>query len=125
MVPRPMPADLEVYFAVVVLELESRTEIRDVGVSDFVLIDEGRLTAKLKRVVRIEEFSRPISGEGEAAYYLNEGGTRPWDGKLPAGKIRLRIRMALDQQKHPPATRFRLTFGGHVLEGSVNARWPT
>jgi len=125
-VPNPMPADFEAWFAVVVLEVETQNEIREARLSDFELIDNGRQTAKMKRVVRINEFNRPrTANEGEAAYYLNEGGTPSWDGKVPAGKIRLWIRVALDQQKHVPATRFRLTFGGRVVEGPVNVRWPT
>jgi hypothetical protein len=49
---------------------------------------------KFKRVVEIDVFEgKRIAAEGEAAYYLNQGDTHPWNGILPAGRIRLRLRI--------------------------------
>jgi hypothetical protein len=121
------PPGFESEFAVVVVEINSPSETRNVAVSNFVLFDEAGRTTKLKRVVKVEEFDESrIATEGEFAYYLNTKsvGTRRWNGTLPAGKIRLRIRVALIKAPIAPV-RFRLTIGRYVIEGPVDGAWPT
>jgi hypothetical protein len=97
-----------------------------VTVSDFALFDQAGKATKFKRVVEVEEFDRPrVPTEGIDAYYLNPGGTRPWNGTLPAGKIRLRITVALLGEPGM-AVRFRLKMGQYSIEGPVNGgEWPT
>jgi hypothetical protein len=126
MTPIHPPPGFESEFAVVVVEINSPNETTNVAVSDFVLFDQAGKATKFKRVVEVEEFDRPrVATEGVDAYYLNPGGTRPWNGTLPAGKIRLRIRVALTEDPIAPV-RFRLTLGKYVIEGSVNGgEWPT
>jgi hypothetical protein len=64
-----------------------------------VLLDQADNATKLKRVVTVEIFDETrIATEGTFAFYLNTAsysGTRPWNGTLPAGRIQLRIRVAL------------------------------
>ncbi len=105
--------------------MDSQRVAANVAVSDFALFDDAGKATKLKRVVEAEEFDRGWVGTvGEFAYYLNPGGTRPWNGTLPIGKIRLRIRVALvERPVHP--VRFKLTLGPYVIEGPVNGSWPT
>lgn len=127
--PDPLPPGFETQFAVAVVEIDSPHEIRNVAVTDFVLFDEAGKTIKSKRVVSVEVFNRPrVATEGEFAYYLNQGDkpgdTPPWNGTLPAGKIRLRIRVAL--AKEPiNSVRFKLKVGQYVIEGPVDCAWPT
>jgi hypothetical protein len=124
-VPLSPPPGFETQFAVAVVEIDSPTEIANVTVSDFGLIDRAGKMTKFKRVVVVEEFDRARSGtEGEAAYYLNPGGARAWNGTLPAGRIRLRVRVALPERPIAPV-RFQLTLGRQMIEGPVNAEWPT
>lgn len=124
-VPLSPPPGFETQFAVAVVEINSPAEIANVTVSDFALFDRAGQVTKFKRVVMVEEFDRArIATEGEAAYYLNPGGTRTWNGTLPAGRIRLRVRVALLERPIAPV-RFQLTLGRQVVEGPVNAEWPT
>ena len=86
----------------------------------------GRAT-KLKRVVEIDVFEEHrVATEGLFAYYLNttSNPTRPWDGTLPAGRIRLRVRVALVAVPVDPV-RFKLTIGRYVIEGLVDGSWAT
>jgi hypothetical protein len=108
--------------AVVVVEINSPSEIKNVTVSDFALFDQAGKATKLGGVALAEVFNKqPIATEGIVAYYLNPDGTSPWDGTLPAGKIRLRIQVALAFSKEPVVPiRFKLTIGRYVIEGPVN-----
>ena len=67
------------------------------------------------------------AGEGSFAYYLNPGGTQPLSGTLRAGRMRLRVRVALVEEPRAPVfpMTFRLTIGSHVIEGPVDGVWPT
>jgi hypothetical protein len=125
--PTPVPPGYERYFAVAVVEIDSPNETKNVEVSDFSMFEEGGAETKLKRVGEVEEFNRVrLPTQNDGAYYMNPGGTRPWNGILPAGTIRLRVRVAL--VKEPVffnRGRFRLTIGSYVIEGPVNAEWPT
>jgi hypothetical protein len=128
LIPVPTPPGFESEFAVAVVEINSSTETANVAVSDFVLFDQAGKATKAKRVIKVEEFDEPHdTNEGIMAYYLNtkrNGHTRLWDGVLPAGTIRLRIRVAFAEAPKAPV-RFRLIVGGHVIEGPVDGAWPT
>lgn len=124
-IPNNPPPGFESAFAVAVVEINSPIETSNVAVSDFVLLDQGGKAIKIKRVVEVEEFNRPrIPTEGIAAYYLNNGGTRLWNGTLPAGRIRLRIKVALREVPVFPF-RIRLKIGQYIIEVPVNCGWPT
>ena len=123
--PNPLPPGYETQFAVAVVEIQSAMEVPNVGVTEFSLFNNDGKETKLKRVMEVEEFSRtPVADEGRFAYYLNRGGTRPWDGKLPARTVPLRVRVALLETPMQPV-RFRLVIGTNVIEGKVDGRWPT
>jgi hypothetical protein len=128
--PIPRPPGFESEFAVAVVEINSSRQTANVAVSDFVLFDQdGRAATKLKRVVKVEEFDalpHPAI-DGLFAYYLDTASSanHPWNGTLPAGRIRLRIRVALVDAPIAPPVRFKLMIGGHVIEGPVDGDWPT
>ncbi len=132
-IPRPRPAGFESEFAVAVVEIRSPVAMTNVRVSDFVLLERNGGTIGMKRVVQVdvfepEPFTQARAGqEGIDAYYRNPGpgnGTHAWDGTLPAGTIRLRIRLALKSAPSEPE-RFRLRLGPYVVEGPVDGAWPT
>jgi hypothetical protein len=126
--PVPTPPGFESEFAVAVVEINSPSKTMNVSVTDFVLLDRDDKATKLKRVVKVEVFDEPpATTEGTFAYYLNSvrnSGTRPWNGTLPAGRIQLRVRVALVEAPNDPV-RFRLTVGRYTIEGPVNGSWPT
>ena len=128
--PIPRPPGFESEFAVAVVEINSPRKTKNVAVSDFVMFNEAGKATKLRRVVEVEVFDRPrVATEGLFAYYLNPisasaNSTRPWDGALPAGRIRLRVRVALVEAPIAPV-RFKLTLGQYVIEGPVDCNWPT
>jgi hypothetical protein len=132
-IPVPRPAGFESEFAVAVVEIRSPVAIAKVPISDFELFDRQGKATPLKRVTdadvfEAEPFTRARAGNlGSVAYYLNPGpggGTHAWDGTLPAGTIRLRIRVALQGVPNLP-DRFRIQVGTYVIEGRVDASWPT
>jgi hypothetical protein len=43
---------------------------------------------------------------------------------LPAGKSKIRIRVALEHAPVAPI-RFRIVIGSHTIEGHVDGSWPT
>jgi hypothetical protein len=126
--PIPPPPRFESEFAVAVVEINSSKPYASVTVSDFTLFDQAGMAIKAKRVVSVEEFDEPkYPGLGRWAYYMNtakNGHTRPWNGVLPAGRIRLRVRVAFAEPPIAPV-RFRLTVGRHAIEGRVDGGWPT
>jgi hypothetical protein len=128
LVPASPPPGFESEFAVAVVEIKSSAATANVTVSDFALFDETGKATKAKRVIKVEEFDEPHdTNEGIMAYYLNtktNGRTRLWNGVLPAGKIRLRIRVAFAEAPQAPV-RFRLTIGRQVVEGPVDGAWAT
>ena len=106
----------------------------NVRVSDFVFLERNGGTIAMKRVVQVdvfeaEPFTQARAGQqGIDAYYRNLGpgnGTHAWDGTLPAGTIRLRIRVALKTAPLVPE-QFRLRLGPYVIQGPINGgSWPT
>jgi hypothetical protein len=77
----------------------------------------------MQRLLKVDIFDEPyVAGESNAKYYLGTdpvGRTRPWDGTLPAGKIRLRASAAVVED--PVGVRTcRLTVGKYVIEGPVS-----
>ena len=124
-VPDPLPPGYETQFAIAVVEIDSQHEASGLAVTDLELLDKDGAATKLKRVVEVEVFERPrVATEGEFAYYLNPGSTRPWNGTLPVGKIEIRVRVALERAPVAPV-RFRLVLGPHMIEGRVDGSWPT
>jgi hypothetical protein len=113
---------------VAVVEINSPDEIKSAAVTDFVLFDEAESVTKLKRVIAVERFhGHHVAGEGIFAYYLNPAfgdGTTDWNKVLPAGKIQLRIRVALLAAPGNPK-HFQLTIGPYALKGEVDGEWPT
>jgi hypothetical protein len=123
----PSPA-FAPWFAEVVVELDSPEKSANVAVSDFELIDQNGHAVKYERLISVEEFDRVrVATEGECAYWTNPGGTRPWNGTLPQGKIRLRVRVALGDkpQQWDRGVAFKLTIGGHLVEGRVACVLPS
>jgi hypothetical protein len=134
LIPVPRPAGFESEFAVTVVEIRSAAAMANVPVSDFVLLDRHGRTTAMKRVVQVdvfepEPFTQARAGQpGMFAYYLNPGlgnGAHSWDRTLPAGTIRLRIRVALTSAPLEPPERFQLRLGPYVIEGPVDGSWPT
>lgn len=123
--PNPLPVGYETQFAVAVVEIDSPRETSKNAVTDFVLYDQGGAATRFKRIVEAEIFDRPrVASEGEFAYYVNPGGTRPFSGTLPVGRIRIRVRVALERAPVAPV-RFRIVIGPHAVEGLVDGSWPT
>jgi hypothetical protein len=127
-VPTDPPADFVSWFAVIVVEIDSSAKSANVAVSDFRLIDQGGRTVKYARLISAEEFDRVrVATESECAYWTNSGGTRPWDGTLPQGKIRLRVRVALGDK--PPqwdrGVAFELTIGRNLVAGRITCVLPS
>jgi hypothetical protein len=133
LVPVPRPAGFVSEFAVAVVEIKSSAAMTNVSVSDFRFLGRHGGTTPMKRVVQVDVFEpgpfiyvRP-GAPAKFGYYLNPGpgnGTHAWDRTLPAGKIRLRIRVALKSAPVEPE-RFRLRLGPYVIEGPIDGVWPT
>jgi len=120
--PNPLPQGFETQFAIAVVEIRSPREIRGGAASEFTVTNQEGKETKSKRIIATEEFVRIRSNEADMAYYLNPEGARPWNGTLPAGTIRLRVRVALTEAPQLPV-RFRLVLGDIVFEGAVNGMW--
>jgi hypothetical protein len=134
MVPASPPPGYESEFAVAVVEINSPGEDREVAVSGFDVLDPAGKVTPMKRVMRVERFTRsgsagdPASGLGWAAYYLNTDAAHPdgeWDGVLPAGDVRLRIRVALPRDPGAIGGRCRVRLGIYDIDGPSDAEWPT
>jgi hypothetical protein len=133
LIPVPRPTGFESEFAVTVVEIRRAAAMTNVPVSEFVLLERHGRTTAMKRVVQVDVFEpEPLTQaragqQGMFAYYLNPGpgdGTHAWDRTLPAGIIRLRIRVALKSAPLEPE-RFRLRLGPYVIEGPIDGAWPT
>lgn len=120
---RPSSSRVESHFAVAVVEINSPVETDTVSVSDFALFgDKDATVAHLQRLLKVEKFDEPrVAGESNAKYYLGTdpaGSTRFWDGKMPAGKIRLRVSAALVEDPSG-VLGCRVTVGKYVIEGPL------
>jgi hypothetical protein len=120
---RPSSSRVESHFAVAVVEINSPVETDTVSVSDFALFGEKDATiAHMQRLLKVESFDEPhVAGESNAKYYLGTdpaGGTRFWDGTMPAGKIRLRVSAALVEDP-TGVLGCRVTVGKYVIEGPL------
>lgn len=119
----PAQASYESHFAVAVVEIDSPAEVDNVSVSDLSLFGDKDVTvARMQRLLKVDVFDEPYTaGESNAKYYLNtdpNGRTRPWDGVLPAGKVRLRASAAVVED--PSGVRgCKLEVGRYVIEGPV------
>ena len=126
--PISLPPDFESEFAVAVVEIDSSKAIGNVTITGFTLFDQAGKATTMKRLVKVESFDEPrVVGDGDVAYYLNTADgsrSKPWDGTLPVGKIRLRIRVALAGD--PGATiRYVLNVGPFTTQGTCDIAWPT
>jgi hypothetical protein len=120
---QPVQANNESHFAVAVVEVDSPAELDDTSVSDLSLYGaKDAVVAHMRRLLKVENFDEPLSaGESPQKYYLNtdpSGHSRPWDGTLPAGKIRLRVSAAVEDAG--VILGCRVTLGTSVIEGPVS-----
>lgn len=112
--------------ALAVVEIDSHRIITNATVSDFRLWDRAGKEQNLTHAVSVEVFNRVhVPSEGSATYYLNRGGTTPWDGTLPARAIRLRVRSGFSANPAEDFMRFRIKIGPYVIEGPVEGTWPS
>jgi hypothetical protein len=124
--PISPPPGFESEFAVAVVEINSPSETKNAAVSDFVLLDRTGRAMMFKRVVNVEQFNGALATK-DPFTYLNPiygDGTRPWNGTLPVGRIRLRVRVALVDEQIAPVS-FRLVVGRYLIIGPVNGAWGT
>lgn len=117
----------ESQFAVAVVEVNSQTPSKNVSVSNLELLSQAGTVTQMKRVISVEEFDAPPRDEkdGQFAYYIHNTETRPWNGMLPAGTIRLRIRVSLDKDPRAELGRCRVTISEYKIEGPVSGTWAT
>jgi hypothetical protein len=119
----PIGGSSPTYF-VAVVQFDNDKEIRDLHVSDFVTFDKARKKTAAIRIVSVERFDRTHGDrEGQFAYFLKPDDTTPWDGVLPPGTIRLRVKAEIPPNTEP--WRFGFTLGPYVIEGGINGSWPT
>lgn len=119
--------DYQPELAVAVVEVQSTKRLTHLTVSDLTLIGGDGEETTVDHFDPVEVFNEPqITGEGVGAYYLNAvpGGTRRWDGIVPLGKIRLRVRATMVKQIWEP-TQCRFKLGPYITEGPISQRWPT
>lgn len=113
LVPDPLPSGFESEFAVAVVQITRSTPLKRASVTDFRLYDSDDRGMPMKRLVSVE--------------LLDEaGGSRshPWDGSLPAGTTRLRVRVSLPQAPKAPKT-YTLVLGPYTISGACDIAWPT
>ena len=111
---------------VVVVKIDSARAIPNATVSEFRLVNRAGQEQILTHAVSVEVFDRVhVPSEGRATYYLNTGGTTPWDGTLPSGAIRLRFRADFSASSVDFYTRFRIKIGPYLIEGPVDGMWPS
>lgn len=131
--PISPPPGYDAEFAVAVVEIHTATEIQDARVTNFMLTDRAGKIGRMKHVVAVSVFDDPpypangIKGTGSLAYYDDLGRSHPWNGTLPQGMIRLRIRVALlddpfDTLDDPQ--KCDITVGPYTIEGPVTGSWP-
>jgi len=133
LVPDPLPPGYETEFAAIVVELDNPgAAVEGVSVLGAALLDgAGTPSASLRRVdhVVVLPEAPPDPSFGIFAVYLNPEGA-PFDGSVPPGRTRLRMRFSLDRDPTALPARCRLELGGFgtaplVIEGKVDGSWPT
>jgi hypothetical protein len=126
MKPISRPPGFESEFAVAVVEINSPSETKNTAVTDFVLLDRMGKVTKFKRVVDVEQFNVTLATKDPFAYLnpTHGDGSRPWNGAIPVGGIRLRVRVALVEEPIAPVG-FRIVVARYVIEGRVNGEWGT
>lgn len=131
--PRPavLPPDFESEFAVAVIEVNSSETFKHVPLPTVTLFDSAGTAIRTKRIISVEDFNEVyVRGDGNATFYAQtnpQGYSRPWDRNLPAGMVRLRVRVALATQSAINAFHghCRVDLGPLRVEGPVDAEWPT
>jgi hypothetical protein len=128
--PVPPPPGFENQFAVAVVEVNNSRKVPNAPLPYVTLLDQRGKAIGTKRVISVEVFDEPfIPGEGNGAFYLNtdpRGHTQTWDGTLPTGMIRLRIRVALATQSFVSMPRScRVTVGPYSVEAPADGSWAT
>ncbi len=121
------PTGFESQFAVAVVEINSPKKIANAAVSGFVVFDQARKATRLKRVVKVEEFNdySITTKNWRFAHYLDSHKTSPWDGTIRAGRMRLRVRVALVDEPGGLPGRCRLSVGPYAIAGHLNGSWPS
>jgi hypothetical protein len=133
--PVPLPSGYDWWLADAVVEIHSQKEIKNVAATDFTLFDKTRKVLRLKRVIAVAVFDEPpypsagIAGKGSMAYYDEPDHTRPWDGTLPAGMIRLWVSVALIEDSYTLSAdenvKCRITVGPYMIEDAATGMWGT
>jgi hypothetical protein len=133
-VPDPLPPGYETEFTSVTIDLDNPNGKTRLTVKSIELMNEsGKVAATMRRVVEIVKLDASKSPPGRTesgswAFFLNPQG-EPFDGELPPGRTRLRIRASLNASPMEYLTRVRITLDGPqpplVLEGDVWGSWPT
>ena len=113
--PDPAPPGFESEFAEAVVVINRSRQITNATVSGFELFDNAGNVSRLKRVVEVDAF--------DARHIAN--GSHPWDGTLPAGMIRLRVRVALISAPKALSGFCTLRIGPYVIKGPWAGYWPT
>lgn len=108
---------------VTVVDVYSERKLERGGISEVTLIASSGQATTMTRLVNVEVFGEPhLPHESYGKYYLDtnpSGTTRRWNGILPAGDIRLRIRAEVSNLASNPE-RCRVRVGPYVIEGPVN-----
>jgi hypothetical protein len=133
-VPNPLPPGYETELTSVTLDLDNPNAKTPLTVKSIELMNEkGNVVATMRRVVEMTTLDATKTPPGRAesgswAFFLNPQGT-PFDGNLPPGRTRLRIRASLTSSPTDYLTRVRVTLDGGggpiVIEGDVWGSWPT
>ena len=112
------PPGYELQFAEATVEISSPKAIPNAVVSRFDLVDQAGNVIHMKRVIYVRLVDEP-------AAEWNAGPS--WNGTLPAGVVRLHVRVALTRQDNPQANpgRCTLTIGPYAIDGPVDGAWGT
>lgn len=99
-----VPPDYESWNATAVIEIDNPSMIGNAPVSDFRLIYSGK-EIKASRIVLIEAFHQGACGRAPDANddncWLRSNEVWLWDGHLPVGKTRLRMRVSFHDRDLP------------------------
>jgi hypothetical protein len=117
----------ETLLAIAVVEVNSRSNEMNVSRPLFELVGGKGQTQKMTRLVSVEEFQAPEPPPSNPiGYYLYDPRAGRWNGRLPAGTTRLRIRAEFPGRAFSTGMgRCRIIIGPRTLEGRVDAIWPS